>query len=73
MRLGGSIGPRLLRLSWTYWRSRPRPRGRVYHGTLRDSQGRIYWKCPHDHRRPDTADACAVREQNHRANTGRRS
>jgi hypothetical protein len=52
MRLGGSIGPRLFHLSWTYWRSRPR----YYSGTLPNG-----WRCPHHHRRPDTAIACAER------------
>lgn len=60
MRLGWSVrifGP--LRLSGTLWRSkrrRSRRRGPVYHGTLPG------WKCPHNHSRPDLAEACARRE-----------
>lgn len=44
----------------TIWRSKPRRRGRVYHGTLPG------WKCPHDHRREDTAITCAQREARRR-------
>jgi hypothetical protein len=63
-----------MRLSWrdhllgplyaggTIWRSKPRRRGPVYHGTLPDG-----WKCPHDHRSEDAAIACAHREARRRA------
>jgi hypothetical protein len=33
------------------------PRRTVYHGKLPDG-----WRCPHDHERQDTADACRDRE-----------
>jgi hypothetical protein len=59
MRLGWSIPlPGPFRLSGTVWRSKPRrrPQAPVYHGTLPG------WACPHDHRRLDTATACAQRE-----------
>lgn len=66
MRLGGSIGPRLLRLSWTYWRSRPRRAPRHWWaGKLDDG-----WTCPHHHTREDTAEACAQRELRRRAREG---
>jgi hypothetical protein len=67
MRLGWSIPlPGPFRLGGTIWRSRPRRRRTsVYHGTLPG------WKCPHDHRRPDTAQACARREATRRGITGR--
>lgn len=58
MRLGWSIPlPGPFRLSGTIWRSRyRRRRAPVYHGTLPG------WQCPHNHRREDTAQACAQRE-----------
>jgi hypothetical protein len=60
MRLGWSVPlPGPFYLSGTVWRSKPRPRRPstpVWHGTLSG------WSCPHDHRRPDTAKACAERE-----------
>jgi len=59
MRLGWSIPlPGPFYLGGTIWRSRPRRRG--YHGTLRG------WRCAHNHQRPDTAIACAQREQRRR-------
>jgi hypothetical protein len=45
----------------TVWRSKPRQHG--YHGTLANP----YWKCPHNHSRPDLAQACADREARRRA------
>lgn len=54
MRLTGSIGPRLFRLSWTYWHSRRRPRRlRYWYGYLPDGSA-----CPHRHTRPGTAEEC---------------
>lgn len=53
------LGP--FSIGGTAWRSKPRRRGPVYHGTLPGG-----WKCPHDHRRPDTAQACADREASRR-------
>ncbi len=59
MRLGWRIPlPGPFYLGGTVWRSRPR--GRVYHGTLPG------WRCPHNHRREDTAVACAQREERRR-------
>jgi len=63
MRLGWHVhllGP--FTLGGTIWRSRSRSRrrGPVYHGTLPG------WQCPHDHRREDTAQACAQREARRR-------
>lgn len=61
MRLGWDVhlfGP--LYLSDTIWRSRRRPRGKVWHGTLPG------WNCPHNHTREDTAVECARREQQRR-------
>jgi hypothetical protein len=43
----------------TLWRSKPRRRP-GYHGTLPG------WKCPHNHSRPDLAEACAQREARRR-------
>ncbi len=64
MRLGWHVhllGP--FYLSDTLWRSHGRRnRAPVYHGTLPGG-----WRCPHDHRREDTAVACAQREQRRRA------
>lgn len=62
MRLGWRVhllGP--LYVGGTVWQSRRRRRPMVYHGTLPG------WQCPHDHRREDTAVACAQREQRRRA------
>ena len=64
MRLGWRIPlPGPFFLSGTILRHRLR-RSRVYHGTLPG------WQCPHNHRREDTAMACAGRERRRRA-TGR--
>lgn len=53
------FGP--LRIGGTLWRSKPkRRRGPVYHGELPG------WRCPHDHRRPDTAQECARAEARRR-------
>jgi hypothetical protein len=62
MRLGWSIPlPGPFWLSGTIWRSRHRRRRTpVYHGTLPG------WRCAHDHRREDTAQACAEREARRR-------
>jgi hypothetical protein len=49
-----------LYLGGTLWRSKRRRRGRVYHGRAGS------WTCPHDHRREDTAIACAQREARRR-------
>lgn len=60
MRLGWHIhllGP--FSLGGTIWQSRRR-RAPAYYGTLPG------WQCPHDHRRPDTAKACADREARRR-------
>lgn len=60
MRLGWHIPlPGPFSLSGTLWRSRRR-RARVYRGTLPG------WRCPHDHRREDTAIECARREARRR-------
>ncbi len=62
MRIGWSIplgGP--FRLTGTVWRSKSRRRG--YHGTLQNPR----WTCPHNHSRPDLAQACAEREARRRA------
>lgn len=62
MRLGWRVhllGP--FYLSDTIWSSKRRHHGPVYHGSLPG------WKCPHDHRREDTAKACAQREARRRA------
>jgi hypothetical protein len=62
MRIGWSIplgGP--FRLSGTVWRSKSRRRG--YHGALQNPR----WTCPHNHSRPDLAQACAEREARRRA------
>jgi hypothetical protein len=58
MRLGWRIGlPGPFYLGGTVWRSRRRRRRQpVYHGQLPG------WQCPHDHKRTDTAAACADRE-----------
>lgn len=64
MRLGWHVRlPGPFYLAGTIWRSRRRStrRSPVYHGTLPG------WRCPHDHRREDTAIACARREQRRRA------
>jgi hypothetical protein len=62
MRLGWRVhlfGP--FSAGGTIWRSAPRRRrAAVYHGTLPG------WTCPHDHRREDTAVACARREARRR-------
>ena len=65
MRLGWHVhlfGP--FGVGGTIWRSRPRRR-RVYHGTLPDG-----WTCRHDHRREDTAIACAEHEARRRQAAG---
>jgi hypothetical protein len=66
MRLGWSIPlPGPFRLSGTIWRSkrrRHRKRRTVWHGTLPG----VHWQCPHNHARPDLADACAQREAQRR-------
>jgi hypothetical protein len=73
-----SVGPRVARLHTgagistgagpvSYYqpiRGRKR-RAPAYHGTLRDG-----WKCPHNHRREDTAIECAQREARRRAADG---
>ena len=55
MRLGWHVhllGP--FGVGGTIWRSRGRRhRAQTYHGTLPG------WQCEHNHRRPDTAEACA--------------
>jgi hypothetical protein len=59
MRLGWSIPlPGPFRIGGTIWRSggRRRSRAPVWHGTLPG------WRCPHNHRREDTARACAQRQ-----------
>lgn len=63
MRLGWSIPlPDPFFLSGTVLRSRRgRHHVRCYHGTLPNG-----WRCPHSHRRPDTARACANREARRR-------
>lgn len=62
MRIGWSIRlPGPFYLAGTLWRSKKR-RQRVYHGTLGTD-----WICPHNHRREDTALACAHREERRRA------
>lgn len=50
------IGPFTESLSGTHWRSKRRQRP-FWHGTLPDG-----WVCQHEHRREDTAVACANRE-----------
>jgi hypothetical protein len=62
MRIGWRIPlPGPFYLGGTVWQSkRHRPRRDVYHGTLPG------WKCPHDHRRMDTAVDCARREARRR-------
>jgi hypothetical protein len=68
MRLGWSLnrsGPHLF-LTGTIWRSKPRRHDPVYHGTLPG------WRCPHEHRREDTAIACAQREARRRRSGGGR-
>jgi hypothetical protein len=67
MRLGMSVhlwGP--FYMSDTLWRSKPRHRGRTYHGTLGD------WKCPHNHTREDLAVECARQEARRRRMQPRR-
>jgi len=55
MRIGWHIPlPGPFSIGGTVWRSKRRRRG--YHGTLPS------WKCPHNHSRPDLAEACAQRE-----------
>jgi hypothetical protein len=63
VRLGWRVGlPGPFYLAGTIWRSRRRPRhAKVWHGQL---DGRA---CPHEHRREDTAVACALREERRRA------
>jgi hypothetical protein len=62
MRLGWRIGlPGPFYIGGTLLRSRRRrSRRQVWHGTL------LGWQCPHNHRRPDTARACANREASKR-------
>jgi hypothetical protein len=60
MRIGWRIPlPGPFSVGGTVWRSKPRRR-RGYHGTLPG------WKCPHNHSRPDLAEACAQREARRR-------
>jgi hypothetical protein len=60
MRIGWHIPlPGPFSVGGTLWRSKPRRR-RGYHGTLPG------WKCPHNHSRPDLAEACAQREARRR-------
>lgn len=63
MRFGWSLHAGPFWLSDTLWRSKRRsgPRHPVWHGQLADG-----WRCPHDHRRKDTAEACAAREARRR-------
>ena len=49
MRLTGSLGPHIARLSWTWWRSKPRKR---YHASYGG------WTCRHAHPTPDDAILC---------------
>lgn len=50
----------------TIWRSKRRRRRQpVWHAQLPDG-----WRCPHDHRREDTADACRDRELRRRMRLG---
>lgn len=59
MRIGWHIPlPGPFSIGGTVWRSKRRHRG--YHGTLPS------WKCPHNHSRPDLAEACAQREARRR-------
>lgn len=59
MRIGWHIPlPGPFSIGGTVWRSKRRRRG--YHGTLPS------WKCPHNHSRPDLAEACAQREARRR-------
>jgi hypothetical protein len=48
-------------VSGTIWRSKRRGHRTVFHGKLPDG-----WRCPHDHRRDDTAIECARREDRRR-------
>jgi hypothetical protein len=50
MRIGGSAGPRLLHLSWTLWRSKPRRRYRVL-------------PCGHAHRTQAAYEDCLRRKK----------
>ena len=55
MRIGWHVhllGP--FGIGGTVWRSKPGRKGPVYHGKLPGGR-----PCPHDHRRLDTAEACA--------------
>ncbi len=45
-------------------------RRKVWHGTLSDASGRVYWTCAHNHQRLDTAEDCAGREDRRRARQG---
>jgi hypothetical protein len=61
MRIGWHIPlPGPFSVGGTLWRSKSRRRGPVYHGRLPG------WKCPHNHSRPDLAEACAEREARRR-------
>jgi hypothetical protein len=67
VRLGWSVGFGPFRLGGTIFRTRRRrkrrraPARRVWHGQV-TNQGRVVWTCPHNHSRPDLADACSERE-----------
>lgn len=64
MRLGWRkhlLGPFYLGGTIFQTRRRRRPRAQTYHGTLPG------WQCVHEHRRPDTATACAQREERRRS------
>ena len=55
---------------FTYYKGihhRSRKPGRVVHHGILVRNGEEFWRCPHDHRRQDTADACAMREARRRA------
>jgi hypothetical protein len=52
--------PGPFRIGGTLWRSKRRPRGKTWHGTLPG------WKCHHDHRTVEAARECAAREQRKR-------
>jgi hypothetical protein len=52
-RLTGSLGPRLLRLSWTWWASKPRRRFHASYGG---------WQCRHAHHTKEAAILCRNRK-----------
>jgi hypothetical protein len=56
MRLGWRIPlPGPFSVGGTLWRSKPRRRGKTWHGTAPG------WRCPHNHRTQEAAQACARR------------